>query len=97
MTDDASRPASTHDLARRFPQGDVYLVEDIPHHLLGYRKGEDGDYELILTPMDPTDDYEAARTAAVRLAARHFGTRIVPTDAGHWFRMHERPADAGGL
>lgn len=89
----ASRPASTHDLARRFPQGAVYLVAGVPHHLLGYREAHDGRHQLILTPVDPTVDYDAAMAAHVSLPAHYFRGWIVEADAPRRIMFHDPAAD----
>lgn len=69
----ASRPPAIRALAKRFPVGDIFLINGVGHFLIGYAESEKpGDEMLIVSPIDPTDDYEAAMAAKVHVCAKHF-------------------------
>lgn len=69
----ASRPACVQELAKRFPLGSTFMVKGEKHYLMGYTENEDPEEQcLILSPINPSIDYEASKAASIYAHARHF-------------------------
>lgn len=63
-----SRPASVQALARKFPIGAVIKIDgDVDHYILGYNEND----MIIITPIWPGDDYDAALAAKQYICAAH--------------------------
>lgn len=83
-----TRPESVQKLAEEFPIGSVLEVEGEPWHLLGYTEAD----ELIVSPLSPFVDYDAAYAKRELVCAKHYrGTPmadekpIPKTTTVNWF------------
>jgi hypothetical protein len=62
-----SRPEGVRKLCYEFPLGSIIVLDGLDHHLLGYNESD----MLILSPIDPYEDYDGANENAVYLCAEH--------------------------
>lgn len=63
----ASRPPSVQALMAEFAMGSHYIIDGELHHLIGFTE----DDKLILSTVDPAEDYDGALDARVYLCAEH--------------------------
>lgn len=64
-----TRPECVQKLAAEFPVGDTVEIDGEPDHfVIGYTE----DDKLIVTPIWPGDDYEAAMEARAYVCAHHY-------------------------
>ena len=63
----ATRPESVRELAKEFPLGLEIGVGGVTHYLIGYTE----DDSLIISPIWPGDDYDAAYEARQHVCADH--------------------------
>ncbi len=61
------RPESVQRLATEFPPDVGIVLEGVIHYVIGYTEGD----RLILSPVDPSVDLEAAHEEKVYLCASH--------------------------
>ena len=66
-----TRPEAVQKLAAEFPLGMVIDVDGHVHYLMGYTEGD----ELIISPISPFDDYDAAYKERMILCAEHLRSR----------------------
>jgi hypothetical protein len=69
----ASRPPCVQKLARQFPITTTVEIDGTLHYLIGYTENN----MLILTPINPVDDYEQAHAEKIYVCAKHL------TQKGH--------------
>lgn len=63
----ATLPASVQALAAEFPLGTTVVLEGVCHFLLGYTEGN----MLLVSPIDPGENYEGAVMQQIALCAEH--------------------------
>lgn len=63
-----SRPPQVQKLALEFPAGTTFDVKGVKHWVLGFT----GNDYLLLSPIDPNEDYEGAYEAKIFACASHF-------------------------
>ena len=66
-----TRPEAVQKLASEFPLGMVIDVDGHVHYLMGYTEGD----ELIISPINPFDDYGAAHKERMILCAEHLRSK----------------------
>jgi len=62
-----TRPPCIQALAAEFPLDYLVLLDGRVHYILGYTEGD----MLMLSPVDPGVDYEAAMARMIYLCASH--------------------------
>lgn len=68
----ASRPVIIQQAAKKWPLGTVLHVDGRELHLIGWAETEQADeVSLILSPIDPTVDYEGALREKVYVCSHH--------------------------
>jgi hypothetical protein len=63
----ASRPESVQRLAAKFPIGTRVILDNQVHWLLGYTE----DDKLIISPVDPNEDYDRSKRVRTYICASH--------------------------
>ncbi len=64
----ASRPACVQKLITEFPLGSTFYMNEKVMYLLGYTEGD----MLIVTPVNPSRNYEKANACKEYVCASHF-------------------------
>ncbi len=63
----ATRPASVKQLAREFPPGTTFLINDVTMWVVGYTEND----HLIVSHIDPHENYQEATKQRSMICADH--------------------------
>jgi hypothetical protein len=66
-----TRPEWVQKLASEFPLGTVIDVDGYDHYLIGYTEGD----EVVISPISPFEDFDAAYKERMILCAEHLRVR----------------------
>jgi hypothetical protein len=65
-----TRPECVKSLAQEFPPGTSLDVDGVVHYVVGYTEND----MLLISRVDPYDDYDGACNQRIRICAKHFRT-----------------------
>lgn len=68
----ASRPECVQKLAAQFSFDAEYIIDGTSYYLLGYTEQD----KLILSPIDPNQNYDAAMSNKIYVCAAHFEKQV---------------------
>lgn len=63
----ATRPECVQKLAAEFPLGMPIVVDGVEHWVIGYNESD----MLLISPLNPADDFEGSKAAKAYLCAAH--------------------------